>query len=341
VADSWTTANNLLNLGALDLVQNGTGYDSDLTDQYLMSAGGGLLNSGATAVSNAGRVEVNRVEVQVTATEGFVVGGSLSFNTNVNCGGGTTIAGTTTNITAANANSPVTVTVPTAGITAGNFGVTGTNPVYICYAAAVGSVAIPTSAFSAVGRVVKSKKTTTPWEGEQDNVCGGPLYALSGGIKIDVRNYANSQDPDGWYSVIRLINTSETGTARVYGQIIEQDGQFGPWGQIATLAPRAVVNMTSVQIDALLVNAPAAAVNADNGSSAPQDYDASGAPRLRITAEGVDTLRVQNYMVNPVTQAIAEFSSSQGVDFNADPQRALGNAQLIDQDARTGLNGQQ
>jgi hypothetical protein len=43
--------------------------------------------------------------------------------------------------------------------------------------------------------------------------------------------------------VIRLVNTSETGTAKVYGQIIEPDGDFDPWGEIARLNPRAVKNL--------------------------------------------------------------------------------------------------
>jgi hypothetical protein len=46
-------------------------------------------------------------------------------------------------------------------------------------------------------------------------------------------------------------------------------------------------------------------------------------------------------MVNPGTGAIAEYSSSQGVDFGGGADRApVSEGQYISQDARTGLNGQ-
>jgi hypothetical protein len=329
----------LLNLGALTLVQNGTGYDSDLTNQYLLN------NSAVTpagvkgrtpATASNGQVEVNRVDLRVSATEGFVVGGTLHLSTTADCG--TTISGsTTTAFTSSTAAGPVTVPIVTAQVNTA-FGANGTASVYICYSVPGTTAVIPTSAFSVVGTVVKGANGAT-FLGEQNNVCGGPLYALAGGIKIDVRNYANSKkDAGGWYSVIRLINTSETGTATVYGQIIEPDGKFGPWGQITTLAPRAVVNLTSEQIDVKLVNAPDSSAD---GHDSPQGYDASGAPRLRITAEGTDSLRVQNYMVNPATGAIDEFSSAQGVDFGGGADRApVNEGQYHSQDARTGLNGQ-
>jgi hypothetical protein len=99
-----------------------------------------------------------------------------------------------------------------------------------------------------------------------------------------------------------------------------------------------VVNLTSIQIDEKLTNGPDAGA-ANNGHATPQEYGAS-APRLRITASGTNSLRVQNYMVNPATGAVLEFSSAQGVDFDQEPSRAPEyEGQYISQDARTGLNG--
>jgi len=101
--------------------------------------------------------------------------------------------------------------------------------------------------------------------------------------------------------------------------------------------------MTAAQIDALLVNAPAAGAGKDGDSAAQSTV--TGA-RLRITSENSSSLRVQNYMVNPATGAVMEFSSAQGVDFEGTVDRApldtLGgnqSGQYISQDAAAGLNG--
>jgi hypothetical protein len=336
--DSWTGSATVINLGSLNLTQEGRGYDSDLTNQYLLSRMAAA--SGTPAID--GKVEVDHVELDVSATEGFVVGGALFLNANANCTTGTPIVSVP--ITTTNAGGPVKLTLTGAQAVASFLPmVTGTNDsqsVYICYRRpATSGAVIPSSAFSAVGRVYKAKATTAPWGGEQDNICDGGLYALSGGIKIDVRNYANSR-VDGWYSVIRIINTSEKGTARVRGQIIEPSGKFGPSGVLVEeLGPRAVINLSAQEIDGKLTDRPDAGT-ANNGSATPQPYDGSGAPRLRITAEGVDTLRVQNYMVQPGTGAVFEFSSAQGVDFSTDTSRAGGEGQYISQDARTGINGE-
>jgi len=350
--NTWKSAS-LISLGTVLLRQNATGYDADLTNPYVLSKleGRAAATAPYTTAANGGHVEARSVKVVVSATEGFVVGGALRLTDASNCAAGGTAVDET--VTAGNAAGPITVSWPAtpgaigdgagAVINSGAMSGTDTPPLYLCYVAPTGGAAkqIPSSAFSAVATLVKSTNNAA-FDGEQDNACGGPLFGLGGGIKIDVRNYATSRDATGWYSVVRLINPSETGTARVFGQIIEQDGKFGPYGQIATLAPRAVVNLTSAQIDAQLTRAPEA--GAANGHNTVVDYGSNGAtaPRLRIVATGVNTLRVQNYMVNPATGAIAEFSSSQGVDYEAPVDRVFpdGEAQAISQDARTGLNGQ-
>lgn len=323
----------LANLGTLTLKQNGLGYDSNLSDQYLLAdvTTPGLVGA-ATATTVTGEVEVEKVDVVVSATNGFVTGANVFLATDALCAA--PIAGSSVAVTAANAAGPLTLTVPTAAVN-GSFGATGAGPVRVCYDVAAATTPIPLSAFTAVGTVDKANAGANL--NEQNNVCNGNLYSLGGGIKIDVRNYANSKDPSGWQSVIRLINNNESRTVDVYGQLIQPDGLYGPWGKIATLAPRAVSNMTAAEIDALLVNAPAHGTAAYNGDSTAQST-ATGA-RLRITSEQASSLRVQNYMYNPATGAVMEFSSSQGVDFEGTADRAAGEGQYISQDAEAGLNG--
>ena len=329
----------LANLGTLNLKQNATGYDVNLTNQYLLTGTPALsgLTQGATASLVDGNVEVEKVDVVVTASNGFAPASNVFLATDALCAA--PIAGSNVLVTALNAAGPITLTVPTAVVNA-SFGTAGTGPIRVCYDVASVVTPIPLSAFSAVGTVDKANAGTN---NEQNNVCNGNLYSLGGGIKIDVRNYANSADPTGWMSVIRLINNNESRTVDVFGQLIQVDGLYGPWGKIATLAPRAVSNMTAAQIDALLVNAPAAGALKDGDSVAQSTT--TGA-RLRITSENSSSLRVQNYMVNPATGAVMEFSSAQGVDFEGTVDRApldtLGgnqSGQYISQDAAAGLNG--
>jgi hypothetical protein len=170
---------------------------------------------------------------------------------------------------------------------------------------------------------------------EQNNFCKGPLFALASGVKIDVRNYATAAT-SGWLSVIRVINPSETNTAVVYGQLIHADGKYGNWGQIATLAPRAVANLRSDQINPMLDKVP---TTVTPGAPGPVDNGASKAgDRLRITADGVGSLRVQNYLYNPASQNFIEASSSQAVDFDGTVDRApVNEGQYQSQDAQTGL----
>lgn len=326
---SWVDANNAL-LGQVALAQNANGYDSNLTNEYLLTgnaAGSGLTNATTASLVN-GNVEVNTVDIRVAASQGFVVGGSLYVSTAANCG--SPVAGATTAITAANAAGPVTVTIPN-GVVNSTFGTTGTGPAYLCYQVP-GTTTIPSSAFTAVAEVNKAAAGANM--NEQNNICNGPFYSLGGGIKIDVRNYASSKETSGYSSVIRLINNSDARTADVYAQLIHQDGTLGAWGKLTDLAPRAILNMTAAEIESKLTNAPTAAI----GPNAAQS-DIKGAPRLRITSNSGASLRVQNYMFNSATGQIFEVSNAQGVDFEGTTTRAPANeGQYHSQDANSGLN---
>lgn len=329
----------IANLGTVTLVQNATGYDSNLTNQYLLNAVPGLSNVGVAAVNN-GYVEVEKVDVTVSATNGFVVGGTLWLDTAAACtaaGGLVSGGGAATAIVAGNAAGPITLSIGTAQVNAA-FGATGTGPVHVCYGVAGIGTPIPLSAFSAVALVDKANAGVNL--NEQNNICNGNLYSLGGGVKIDVRNYANSQQTanTGWMSVIRLINNSEVRTIDVWGQMIHADGTYGAWGKLTDLAPLAVLNLTSAAVDALLVNAPATAVGL-NGPAVSQDL-ARGGSRLRITSNAGSTLRVQNYLYNPASQNFIEASSTQAVDFEGNTDRApVNEGQYQSQDAFLGING--
>lgn len=327
----------LTNLGNVTLVQNAQGYDSNLADKYLIAGRVGTtgLTGIATAAVQNGNLEVATADVTVSATQGFQDGGTLFLDyTSALCANPVGTTGTVA-ITSANAAGPIKLTIPTANINAA-FGATGLNPVHVCYQAA-GTNVIPNSSFN-IDAAVLTKAVAGAGLNEQNNYCKGALYPLSGSIKIDVRNYSANGRTDGWQSVIRLINPSETRTVDVYGQLIHSNGQYGKWGKLATLAPRAVVNMGPAAVSAALSNAPAHATAANNATT---DVATSGdAPRLRITSSNSDTLRVQNYLYNPASQNFIEASSSQGVDFTGSTDRApTAEGQYTEQDAQKGLNG--
>jgi len=341
--DAWVSTT-IVNLGMIALTQNATGYDSNLVNQYLLT--GFAADAAATATKVDGSVETASVDVVVTpSTNGFVSGGTLWLDTAATCGG-TKVSGggVATAISALNANSPITLTIATAQLTAGALGANGVAPVYTCYGVNGVTTAIPQSSFSVKATATKSAAGANL--NEQNNVCGGSHYSLGGGVKIDVRNYANSKDLGGWLSVIRLINNNESRAVDVWGQLIHADGTYGPYGLLTSgqnagtanankLAPRAVLNLTSSQVDALLINAPASAAN---GSATPVASD-TGA-RLRIISNAGSTLRVQNYLYNPNSQNFIEASSTQGVDFEGTTDRApAADGQYQQQDAQAGLNG--
>lgn len=329
------------NLGNFAFAQNALGYDSNLTNQYVLAGvatgtNANGLDAIATAADNVGDVETQRVDVAVTATNGFVSGGALTLFTAANCTGA--IAGATTAITALNAAGPITVSIPTASVNAA-FGAAGTAPVYVCYTVP-GTTTIPSSTFTGVATIVKAAAGANL--NEQNNACKAPLYSLGGGLKIDVRNYASSAETSGYQSVLRFINNSDTAAADVWAQFVHQDGKLGNWAKIADLPVRGTLNMTAAQIDAKL--AAGSAATAAVGTAAPVAQagtatTSSTAPRLRITSTTGRTLRVQNYLFNSATGQILEGSGQQGVDFEGVTSRApASEGQYQDQDANSGLN---
>lgn len=331
----------LANMGNITLAQNAQGHDANLTVKYMLndpSAPPGVKGK-AVATVNDGPLEVKHLVAKVYASDGFVEGGKIFLSSLVNCGNN----GGETAITAANAAGPISVTLKTADVNP-YFGPTGNAPVYVCYEVP-GATAIPSSNFWVRAQLDKADPGANLYE--QDNVCNGPLFGLGGGLKIDVRNYAPAAGvaTSGWMSVIRLINNSDTAVADVWAQIIHQDGKVGKWGKIAQLPVRGVTNLTSPQLEALLVNEPAAAdASANNGEAAAlrAAENETGAPRLRITSTRAKSLRVQNYVVNNATGEMFEASPSQGVDFEGREDRAEGTTpsdqQYISQDANSGLN---
>jgi hypothetical protein len=344
--DSWTGTATVVNLGKVALSQPGTGYDSNLANQYLLTAGPGIVAL-ATAATATGSVEATKFDVLVSSTNGLVTAGTLFLATDTSCG--TAVVGSATAAFAAGATS-ATPTVPTAVLNA-TFGAAGILPIYVCYSVVGITTPIPNTSFTAKGTLVKSAAGANL--NEQNNVCGGNLYSLGGGVKIDVRMYMNSAFAaanGGLTSVIRLINNNETRAIDVWGQIIHADGTYGPWGLLSKglnvgsttaldkLAPRQAVNLLASQVDALLTSAPAHATAANNGSATPKATDLGS--RLRITSNAGSTLRVQNYIYNPATKTFFEASSTQGVDFEGAPDRApASEGQYQDQDAQRGLNG--
>ncbi|MDO8178829.1 MAG: hypothetical protein Q7T62_11335 [Undibacterium sp.] len=325
VADTYLSAS-LVNLGSVTLNQDSNGYDADGATQYLLATPG-VGGAAATATLDDGTVEQKYLKVTVTGSQGFQNGGTLFLSTGLTCAASVGGTGSVLMNSAALASAPVNLllNVP-AGATAYS----------VCYQAA-GANVIPSSTFSTVATLVKAPDfTADTYKYEQPESCKGDLYPLSGGVKIDVRNYATSKTSGGWMSVIRVINPSEINTATVYGQLIHADGSYGGWGTLGTLAPRAVFNMTSSDIDAKLSTA-----SASNGagyvSGAVAPAASSVGDRLRITADGVTSLRVQNYLYNPDSKNFIEASSTQGVDFDSLVDRAPSDAQAVTQDAQRGL----
>ena len=317
-------------LGTVHMSQNAIGYDSDLSHQYLLNAGPGVLGQ-TTATMHTGPVEAKDLKVVVSATNGYVVGGTMSLSTTADCTSGT-IPGSTVAITSANAAGPITLNVPTAQVNAA-LGATGTDTVKVCYTVP-GTVTIPSSAFTAVATLEKADAGTNL--DEQDNICNGSYISLGGGLKVDLRNYASSKETSGYVSIVRFVNNSDSSTADVWAQIIHQDGKLGGWGKLADLAPRAVLNMTAAQIEAKLTNAATAAIGA---TEVTPETNNTGAPRLRITSNSGRSIRVQNYMFNAATGQILEVSGAQGVDFEGTTDRApLSEGQYQIQDANSGLN---
>jgi hypothetical protein len=362
-ADSFISPT-LINLGFFRYLQNASGYDSDVEQIYSLSdpdvaagivrraPGGAIEPTAAVDPTTSGNVEVNRTRVDVTASQGFATGAgnSVFLSATANCAAA--LNGTAGTFSAD--GKTATVFLNTQAEISAAHGPNGNNPVYICYQVN-GATFIPQSAFTGTVRLEKATDGLAAAAlarfQEQDNFCTRPLYALGGGVKIDVRNYVNSKSTagTGYMSIIRLINNSENLTADISAQIIHADGSYGPWGSLngvggipgAGLAPRAVANLTAAQIDGALTNAAVNAAGNTNfvaGPAAPQVRTIGD--RLRISSANGATLRVQNYLYNTVTGQLLEGSASQGVDFQGpvNNQAPTNDAQLLEQDAQQGIS---
>ncbi len=215
-----------------------------------------------------------------------------------------------------------------------------------------GSALIPqTGAISVKATISKDTVAGAPDRREQDNICVGALTGIGGGIKIDIRNYASfAKFPTGPQSIVRLINNSETQTADVFAQMIYADGSYGAWGLVTSLAPRAVANFVNKDLEAKMVNAPAATnpfgsravgyVANSAGATVNGVASAGIGDRVRFVSNTGSTLRVQSFMI--LGSTILDTSQSQGVDFENQGDRtpdspSARDAQPISQDAINGL----
>lgn len=325
----------LANLGTVRISNVGSGLDLDYATVYGAAAGPATLP--ATAVAVNGTIEAKALNVTVSLPNG-VANGTLSLNAAANCAGA--VLGTVPTVFGA-----TSAVIPV--ITAANISAVYNANAYVCYDVSPQTSLLLQTSISNVNDLLKAAPSSNSATvdslangfQEQKNTCSGTLTPIGGGVKVDVRNYATSKTAGNWSSVIRIINPSETNTAKVYGQLIHADGTYGGWGVLqTTLAPRAAVNMTSAQIDALLTNAP---VNNGAGYVAGAVAPAASGvgDRLRITADGVGSLRVQNYLYNPDSKNFIEASSTQGVDFDAPTlnNRAPDISQTVVQDAQRGI----
>ncbi|MDO8653790.1 MAG: hypothetical protein Q7R66_16545 [Undibacterium sp.] len=323
----------IVKLGTVQITKPGSGLDLDYTTVYATGATPSTVV--AVAASTNGIIDAASYDVKLTALNGFAPNSTLRLASDAAC---TTFVGTGATIAAAGATT-ATISLTTKA----NIDAVAAAPHYVCYTVTGASI-IPQTSNSGLATLLKAAPSTndpvapSTVDGvqEQRNICSGALNSVGGGVKIDVRNYATSKTAGGWMSVIRVINPSETTIAKVYGQLIHADGSYGGWGKLTDLAPRAVLNMTSAEVDAKLTGTPASNGTGYVAGAIPAAASATG-DRLRITADNVGSLRVQNYLYNPDSKNFIEASSSQGVDFDAITDRSPDTSQTVVQDAQRGL----
>ena len=340
------TANRVHRIGTIDLAKIAAGLDLDYTRQYGNGANATPFDiadfSIATpATLNTGLIEAGRILITVKApagASGVSAGSTVVLLTSADAA----IAGEV--VTAFDANGVATVSLPTTvAMAALASGATGARLYYVVD----GTKEIPQNSTFNVTALLD--KTDAGVVREQDTTCKADLAGIGGGIKIDVRNYAThaTYKGTGTSTAVRIINNSESQTADLYAQLIYADGTYGPWGQLPSLAPRAVSMLSSEQIEALLTNAPAAAnpfgagtvYTSATGAVVAGNKKAGVSDRLRIVSNTGTTLRVQSYMV--VGTSVIDTSNAQGVDFENNgsrvPETAV-DAQPVSQDAINGLS---
>jgi len=343
-------------LGYVKLTQRSNGLDTDYVHTYGDSvapfnaanpfiAADFVAAGVGTAAANVGAVEFATYTVTLALPAAWPTG--------------TTVV--VTNGAAAAALADVTATLDatrtkvTIAATSAAGAAALSNGAYV-FAQFTGANAIPqTGSITAEAAIVKAPAAPTTFFAEQNNVCAGTFTGIGGGIKIDVRNYATHAKfgaTGGPSSSIRVINNSESQAADVYGQIIYANGKYGAWGKLADVAPRAVVNLSSQQIETLLTNAPATTnpfgtgtvYTSEAGAAVIANDTAGTGDRLRIVSNTGSTLRVQSYMA--LGNMVMDTSGGQGVDFEAGtagvannnrvPDNAL-DSQPVSQDAINGL----
>lgn len=335
-------ANRLHRIGTIDLSKIAAGLDLDYTSQYGNGANTtpfelGDFNIGAP--SNVGIIDASRILLTVKAPAGasaVSAGSTVALLDNNDA----LIAGT---VTAFDATGTATISLPTAALMSALANGTGARLYYVVN----GTSEIPQNSTFNVTALL-DKTDAAPLR-EQDTTCKADLAGIGGGIKIDVRNYATAATykGTGTSTSVRIINNSESQTADVYAQLIYADGTYGPWGQLPTLAPRAVSMLSNEQIEALLTNAPATAnpfgtgtvYTSTEGAAVVGNKKAGVSDRLRIVSNTGTTLRVQSYMI--VGNTVIDTSNAQGVDFENNGSRVPENAvdaQPVSQDAINGLS---
>lgn len=344
-------------IGTIDLKKIAAGLDLNYTNQYGSGADANPFdtldfNTGAT-LDNKGIIDAKRILITVKAPAG-ASGVAAGSTVGLVASNGAKINGT---VTAFDANGIATIELGTDALMAALAADVPANPTATppvvgkagadLYYLVPGDKEIPQNATFAVTALLD--KTDAGDLREQDTTCKADLAGIGGGIKIDVRNYATAATykGTGTSTAVRIINNSESQSADVYAQLIYADGTYGPWGQLPTLAPRAVSMLSNEQIEALLINAPSTAnpfgdgtvYTSTAGTAVTGNKKAGVSDRLRIVSNTGTTLRVQSYMI--VGNTVIDTSNAQGVDFENTGSRVPAtavDAQPVSQDAINGLS---
>ena len=352
-------------LGKAVLSQRSQGVDTNYLNIYGDKAtgvglpGDGLfLRAGDFTIGTTATLEDGTVEAATNGGLVITFPAPLPAGANVvayNPDGSATAAGdfvTTFNA----ARTQATVTAATANALAGFAAPAGTFPGYTngiaFFLEFTGTNVIPQ--LTGITTVATFAKAPAGANREQSVLsCQGNFAGIGGGIKIDVRNYASKAKfprVGDYASYVRLINNSESNAADVFAQMIYADGTYGPYGQLPSLAPRAVANYSNAALEALMITTPATsnpfsastvytqtAGTSVNGTLSGGTTAALG-DRVRFVSNTGTTLRVQSYILLP-NGNLLDTTNAQGVDFeNLDPNRTpLSDGQPISQDAINGL----
>ena len=321
------------NIGTVTYTKPANGYDTNLANVY----GSVAATTPAAAISAAGIPELKDYSVTLTGNFASTAKFWLSAAACADAGYATGTA-------------PVNGVVTVKDATATNLAVG--SALNLCYGVD-GASSIPSTGIDA--KLVLNKAPDGAGDvavrfEEQPNSCKGS-FAVGSGIQIDVRNYASyaTFGADGAATSLRIINNSETATADLFAQMIYADGRYGAWGSIGSLAPRQTLNISNKELEAKLVNAPAAAnpfggnaqsvyTRAD-GNAVIANTQGKFGDRVRIVSTTGTTIRVQSYMV--VGSSVIDTSNAQGVDFESLKAGRVptgqNDAQPISQDAIRGL----